>query len=1061
MTQNNNGDAPTYQGQATPQSFNPDSIISQNSSSPQLGRKKSGITEVSKSESCPHCGKPDWCYFIDELSVCNRDAEPGPGWKATSKRDRDGHTFYAPIEPHESTNKRANLRIVSTPPKKYKPAPLPKGEIVLAEFPEQPETPPVVKKGLNTEIIYPYSSTQWIQRIDYYDLAGNRTKKTTKPWHINADGKTVNSKGDQPWPIYRLSEVKQLAVGKWLLSGEGEKVVEIIRFFLRMLCTTWMGSGWVEATVEQDLTVIKNDGVNGLVYIQDNDPAGRKKAEMIANTAAKVQFPCIIVDPLELWDKMPEKGDIYDWIMAHPDWTREDFIKRMNLVIGITASRISQGFPDKESDDFDNDSYYGDGVVSELTFCQLSYRQLYLNNYWICVVDSLYKWEGNYYRKVSDGEEIARIAAWCNSYSIITQRKQKSVSIHPYANTSCVTQALKWAKQILNKHLSLLNPPGLNCLNGVLQILWDGDKPSWQLLPHSPDYYYTYPPLVEYNPSADSSHCDRLLSALDAPQRDIFLKVIAASLDLHTVRRYKGRIIRALLLLGNGSNGKDALRTAVSTIYGKYGLTSVTLDDFNQYDSGRKFSLSCLYNSRINWASENTDTSRLDRIQSLKAAITGSPLVCESKGKDGIEFDPLTIFLFNINDTPRLKAVMEAILTRFGVLTFNKTFKIAADPTKGEIEADPRFTYDPLFLQFRVCPALLNRMLQALVDLMANGIDYRCTQEALEDIQAENSHLFRFAQDTGLTYSLNSYLSAAEIWEKLEQWYLENGTLVYEETSNGKKKAIWADQPRMGDYNIKAVNQVLARFKQMFPKTKLGVATHSTGKRNVSVLYGITFDLDKSIFNKRGSIATIVSSTSIPPQLPDQQTPINQDSHTTHINLPNSEETQKSEFSATASNNLILKDDEFVCDNDSTSITEMSMDVLDSPIDINPNLLTERSENVERLWKIKVEGVIANIRELIALNADWGKFQQYFAPIDEKLKKEAFQHLLSHELQILITLQPIDEEQRKAKEFIDSLKSGQNVDLKLNQAIASLNQEEKDNLFKYLPREYRNLLRPD
>ncbi|MFM6912870.1 MAG: DUF5906 domain-containing protein, partial [Dolichospermum sp.] len=262
-----------------------------------------------------------------------------------------------------------------------------------------------------------------------------------------------------------------------------------------------------------------------------------------------------------------------------------------------------------------------------------------------------------------------------------------------------------------------------------------------------------------------------------------------------------------------GSNGKDALREAISTIFGKQGVTSATLNDFQQYDDGRRFPLSSLIYSRINWASENTNSSKLDRIQSLKAAITGNPLVAEAKGKDGQEFTPNSVFLFNINDVPNMQGSLEAILSRYGVLDFKKTYKTNADPSKGELEADPRFAYDPLFLRLMVCPALLNRLLDSLKDLMVNGIDYSCTREALEDIQSENSHLFQFIQDTGLTYDPNSYLSAADIWTRLEQWYLDNGTLTYEETSTGKQKAIWADQSRFADRNIKAVNQVLARFK--------------------------------------------------------------------------------------------------------------------------------------------------------------------------------------------------------------------------------------------------------
>ena len=136
-------------------------------------------------------------------------------------------------------------------------------------------------------------------------------------------------------------------------------------------------------------------------------------------------------------------------------------------------------------------------------------------------------------------------------------------------------------------------------------------------------------------------------------------------------------------------------------------------------------------NSRVNWASENANFAFLDKIQSLKAFITGDPLDIEHKGKDHYEFTPVGVGLFNVNDTPNLQGSLEAILSRYGVLTFNKTFKIGADPSQGEIEADPRFKYDPNFLQSEVLPAFLNYVLDALTRLMAEGIDYRSTEKSL------------------------------------------------------------------------------------------------------------------------------------------------------------------------------------------------------------------------------------------------------------------------------------------------------------------------------------------
>ncbi|MGV2830772.1 hypothetical protein [Myxosarcina sp. GI1(2024)] len=178
-----------------------------------------------------------------------------------------------------------------------------------------------------------------------------------------------------------------------------------------------------------------------------------------------------------------------------------------------------------------------------------------------------------------------------------------------------------------------------------------------------------------------------------------------------------------------------------------------------------------------------------------------------------------TVFLFNINEVPNLKAALEAMKSRWAVLSFNKTYKIGADPTKGEIEADSRFRYDPAFLKEKVCPALLNKMLDALATLAVDGIDYSCTEEALQDIQNETNHLWAFARDVGLEYRTGGRIYINDLWERLREWYIANGTLEII-NDGGKQKVIWHDQPRRGDKNVKASNQVYQRFAELFPKIK-------------------------------------------------------------------------------------------------------------------------------------------------------------------------------------------------------------------------------------------------
>jgi putative DNA primase/helicase len=337
---------------------------------------------------------------------------------------------------------------------------------------------------------------------------------------------------------------------------------------------------------------------------------------------------------------------------------------------------------------------------------------------------------------------------------------------------------------------------------------------------HDPSQYYLYEPTVTYDPDADPTACNQMLSALSPQQQVIFLRTIAASLDLMNVRRFKGREIRALLCKGDGNNGKDTLREAVRLLFGKVGLTGCTLSDFSQYDQGRKFPLAKLGRAKVNWASENSSFMSLDGLQSLKAAITGEPLSIEGKGRDEYELDILSVFLFNINELPRIKGVMEAIASRYAVLLFDKTYKVNADVAKGEIEADSRFKYDPEFLSQEVLPAFLNRLLEELTNLMKYGVDYSSTEKALLDIQCENSHLLQFSQDVGLNYLPNGEVTAGELWQQLESWYLGNGTLTYEDGGNGKTKAIWLDQTKSWDKNVKGANQIVQRFLELYPKAK-------------------------------------------------------------------------------------------------------------------------------------------------------------------------------------------------------------------------------------------------
>ena len=467
---------------------------------------------------------------------------------------------------------------------------------------------------------------------------------------------------------------------------------------------------------------------------------------------------------------------------------------------------------------------------------------LFSDQPWVSIDGKLYQWTSTHYELQSEAAIRRRIADWCR----VSAKWTSEGWVHVYATATHVSNIYSWVVEAFSIDPAEVNPPGLNCLNGVLKISWDGEVPRWELTKHDPSVIYTYVGEFEFDPNANPESCDLLLQCLEPPQREVLIKTLAASLDLLTIRKYKSRV-RALLCKGDGNNGKDSIREAVDLLYG-IGVTGCTFGDFQQYDEGRKFPLAKLAQARVNWSSENSDLQNLDKLQCLKKAISGEDLDFELKGVVERPMKPRCVFFFNINSIPNLQASMEAIKSRYAVLTFDKTFKVGADESKGELEANPRFRYDPEFIKKEVVPSLLNKMLAVLPEVAMHGIDYSCTEAAMEEIQEQIDHLWQFVREVGLHYQPGGRVYIGELWQKLEQWYIDNGTLVITTNEKGKQIRDWHDQVRRGDKNVKASNQVAARFSQLFPNVKKEQDNSTSGKRGEWYLSGLSFggDVDRN-----------------------------------------------------------------------------------------------------------------------------------------------------------------------------------------------------------------------
>lgn len=233
------------------------------------------FTRVTKDNPCPHCGKPDWCYSIGELSVCSRDDEPAEGWVATSKSDTDGHYFYAPIQEKKSV----------------RPA-----KITYYDYQSRSGSPLVRTKRID----FGDGRTKMFEQ-QHWDIA-------IKEW-VTKLGKVERAS----IPIYRYAEVqKAKAKGELIFIVDGESCADRLWEIGLAATTSIGGMGKWRDTDTNDLDDAK------VVIVVDRDTPGIKDAAKVSEHFPEAQWLYPYPES-KAWNNPPKSQglDIKDWIEQH------------------------------------------------------------------------------------------------------------------------------------------------------------------------------------------------------------------------------------------------------------------------------------------------------------------------------------------------------------------------------------------------------------------------------------------------------------------------------------------------------------------------------------------------------------------------------------------------------------------------------------------------------------------------------------------------------------------------------------------------------------------------
>ena len=199
----------------------------------------------------------------------------------------------------------------------------------------------------------------------------------------------------------------------------------------------------------------------------------------------------------------------------------------------------------------------------------------------------------------------------------------------------------------------------INLNNGLYDLRTDEFKP------HSPDVLSTIRIPVDYNPAAKCPNIDKFLSEVVRPEDKQLLIEWAGYCLIPDTRMQK-----AVMLIGNGSNGKSVFLELLTQFIGEENASSESLQDL---DSNR-FSAANLYGKLIN---VHPDLSRMKISEDsvFKILCGGDRIRGEKKFGDAFTFANKARLTFAANNLPPVRHIDHAFCRRWVLIEFPNTFE--------------------------------------------------------------------------------------------------------------------------------------------------------------------------------------------------------------------------------------------------------------------------------------------------------------------------------------------------------------------------------------------------
>lgn len=244
-------------------------------------------------------------------------------------------------------------------------------------------------------------------------------------------------------------------------------------------------------------------------------------------------------------------------------------------------------------------------------------------------------------------------------------------------------------------------PPAdtINVLNGLV------DVNTRTLRPHTHEFYSPVQLPVQFDATAKCPAWDKFIAQVFAADSQVVAYQILA-----WMMTPENSIQKAVLFLGEGSNGKSTYLRGVIAFLGKENTVALSLHKLEQ----DKFAAARLMGKLAN-VCPDLPTAHLSSTSMFKALTGGDVVQGEFKFKDSFEFEPFVKLIFSANKPPQSDDDTHGFFRRWLVIPFTRSFEEKAEGTRSRGELDAELA------QPEELSGVLNKALLALQTIRKQG----------------------------------------------------------------------------------------------------------------------------------------------------------------------------------------------------------------------------------------------------------------------------------------------------------------------------------------------------